>query len=153
MDAAPDHCADRAPRCNALRTRSLASMQPSMPPSIQPSIQPSMQRCAAARSPSGAMRLCRIHAMCPSEPVARFATHASTLVGSETVPTAAEPPIASGSGPLFRPAEPIHGPSLMDLRVRRQLWWLSLVIPALCVAVVASSALLDGPAVTRRLLF
>jgi hypothetical protein len=91
--------------------------------------------------------------MRPSEPVARFATHASTLVGSESVPSPAEPPIASGSGPLFRPAEPIHGPSSMDLRVRQQLWWLSLVIPALCVAVVASSVLLGGPAVTRRLLF
>jgi hypothetical protein len=40
----------------------------------------------------------------------------------------------------------------MDGRIRRQLWWLSLVIPVLCVAVVASSVVLGGPALTRRLL-
>jgi len=90
--------------------------------------------------------------MRPSEPVARFATHASTVVGSESALSDAEPSIASGSGPLFRPAEPIHGPSSMDVRMRQQLWWLSLVIPVLCVAVVISSVLLGGPALARELL-
>ncbi len=90
--------------------------------------------------------------MRPSEPVARFATHASTVVGSESVPSPPEPPVASGSGPIFRPAEPIHGPSSMDGRMRRQLWWLSLVIPVLCIAVVASSLLLGGSALARHLL-
>jgi serine/threonine-protein kinase len=87
-----------------------------------------------------------------SEPVARFATHASTVVGAESAPAPAEPPAAAGSGPLFRPAEAIHGPSSMDLRMRRDLWWLSLVTPVLCVAVVTSSFLLGGASPARRLL-
>src|SRR3954469_4363064 len=87
-----------------------------------------------------------------SEAVGRFATHASRVVGADSVPCAAEPPVASGSGPIFRPAEAIHGASSMDLRMRRQLWWLSLVIPVLCSAVVASSLLLGGPAAVRTLL-
>ncbi|HEX3479912.1 MAG TPA: serine/threonine-protein kinase [Kofleriaceae bacterium] len=89
-----------------------------------------------------------------SEPVARFATHASTVVGAESAPAPApaEPPVAAGSGPLFRPAEAIHGPSSMDRRMRRDLWWLSLVIPVLCAAVVASSFLLGGASPARRLL-
>jgi hypothetical protein len=87
-----------------------------------------------------------------SEPVARFATHASTVVGADSVPAAAEPPVAMGSGPIFCPAEAIHGPSSMDLRMRRQLWWLALVIPVLCIAVVASSLLLGGAASARHLL-
>jgi hypothetical protein len=87
-----------------------------------------------------------------SEPVARFATHASTVVGAESAPAPAEPPVAAGSVATFHPAAPIHGPSSMDHRMRRQLWWLSFVIPVLCVAVVTSSALLGGPALARRLL-
>lgn len=87
-----------------------------------------------------------------SEPVARFATHASTVVGADSTPAPAQPPVASGSGATFLPAAAIHGPSSMDFRMRRQLWWLSLVIPALCVAVVTSSVLLGGAALPRRLL-
>jgi hypothetical protein len=90
--------------------------------------------------------------MRPSEPVARFATHASTVVGSDSVPSPAEPPVASGSGPVFCPAEPILGPSSMDVRMRRQLWWLPLVIPVLCIAVATSSLLLGGAAPARHLL-
>jgi hypothetical protein len=91
-------------------------------------------------------------AMRPSEPVARFATHGSTVVGADSVPAPAEPPVASGSGPNFRPAEPLHGASSMDLCMRRQLWWLSLAIPVLCIAVVASSLRLGGPTSVRYLL-
>src|SRR5689334_7200508 len=109
-----------------------------------------MQRYAAARPPSGVTWLGRIPAM-SSEPVARFATHASTLVGAESAPARLEPPVASGSGALFRPAEAIHGPSSMDLRMRRDLWWLSLVIPVLCAAIVTSSLQLGGAAPARRL--
>jgi hypothetical protein len=87
----------------------------------------------------------------PSEPVARFATHTSTVVGSENIPPSPDPPIASGSGPIFRAPEAEPGPS-MDLRVRRQLWWLSLVIPVLCVAVLGSIGMLGGAALARRLL-
>jgi hypothetical protein len=86
------------------------------------------------------------------EPVARFATHTSTVVGAESAPTPAEPPVAAGSGPIFRPAAAIHGPASMDHHMRRDLWWLSFVIPALCVAVVTSSVLLGGAGTARRLL-
>src|SRR4051812_23068668 len=140
-------------RCRGTDGRGAYRCADAPPPAADPDLTP--PRCSdvggRGRAHGGAW-LGRICTMRPSEPVARFATHASTVVGSESALSDPEPSIASGSGPLFRPAEPIHGPSSMDVRMRQQLWWLSLVIPVLCIAVVISSVLLGGPALARELL-
>jgi serine/threonine protein kinase len=84
------------------------------------------------------------------DPTDTAATHDATLV--DPAPGGAEPSLGSGSSVAIRDFESeVERRTSIDLHLRRQLWWLSSVTLVLCVASVASIALLGGSALVGRL--
>ena len=83
------------------------------------------------------------------DPTAGSTSQDATLV--DPSPSGAHPSLASGSVAVRDLGSEVERRTSIDLHLRRQLWWLSRVTLVLCVAAVASIAVLGGNALVGRL--
>jgi len=89
---------------------------------------------------------------------AELSTRPSTVVSSamatmvDAVPGAAfaEPPVALGSWATFRDLQSESKQTPIDLHLRKRLWWLSSITLVLCLTALASTSVMGGSPLIKR---